>query len=113
MNRTDGTNLIKVKKESEPLEPKSTAMLRISEIVDTLIEENAIYEAVDESKLMDFLSTLAEKSPEKLISLTDEELTQRVRRIIVIEATAGMLQDLTPEEMKDFKKAVRRRKFFK
>jgi len=47
-----------------------------------------------------------------LISIADDELRKRIRRIIVIEATAGMLQDLTSEEMKAFKEAVRRRNFF-
>lgn len=113
MDHTDGINLMELDKESETLELKDSVMLRISEIVDTLTEDNEIFESVDRSRLMDFLSLLAGKSPEKLLSITDEELTKRVRRIIVIEATAGMLQDLTPEEMKAFKEAVKRRKFFK
>lgn len=81
--------------------------------MNVLIEFLNTLESVDKSRLMSFLSLLAGKSPEKLISITDEELTKRVRRIIAIEATAGMLQDLTPEEMKTFKEAVKRRKFFK
>ncbi len=113
MDRTDRINLMELDKESETFELKDAVMLRISEIVDTLIADNEVFESVDKSRLMSFLSLLAGKSPEKLISITDEELTKRVRRIIAIEATAGMLQDLTPEEMKTFKEAVKRRKFFK
>ena len=81
MDRTEGMNLIKLDKESEILELKDSVILRISEIVETLTEDNEIFESVDRSRLMNFLSLLAGKSPEKLLFITDEELTKRVRRI--------------------------------
>lgn len=82
---------------------------RISKIIDTLAEQD-YFKKVDRSSLLKRLATLAEKYPE--ISLTDDELAQRIEKIMVIEVLAGMLQDLTPEEMKSFDKAVKRRRFF-
>lgn len=61
---------------------------------------------IDKPNLMKSLSTLVEKAPEKLISVTDDELTERIETIMVIDATAGMLQDLTPEEMKVFEESA-------
>lgn len=112
MDSTNGINLIELGKKSQTPEMKDIVMHRISEIVDTLSEDNEIFKKIDKPKLMESLSILVDKAPEKLISITDDELRKRIRRIIVIEATAGMLQDLTSEEMKAFKEAVRRRNFF-
>lgn len=111
MGPVDGVTLMELKK-SEHVETKTIVMARISTIVDTLMEDDELFKDIHKSEFMEFLSTLVEKAPEKLISLTDEELTRRVKRVMVIEATAGMLQDFTSEEMKDFKEAVKRRRLF-
>ena len=112
MNPANGTTLEELKK-CEPLEIKDTVMLRMSKIVDKLIEDNEIFRNIDKSALKESLSTLVEKAPEKLISLTDDELTRRIETVLVIEAAAGMLQDLTPDKMSVFEESVKRRKFFK
>lgn len=105
MNPANGTTLEELK-NSEPLEIKDTVMLRMSKIVDELIEDNEIFRNIDKSALKESLSTLVEKAPEKLISLTDDELTRRIETVLVIEAAAGMLQDFTPEEMNVFEESV-------
>lgn len=112
MNTTDEMNVMNLKKASEPSKLKDMVMLRISEIVDTLIGNNAIYRKIDKPNLMKSLSALVEKAPEKLISVPNDELTERIETVMVIEATAGMLQDLTPEEMKVFEESVKRRDLF-
>lgn len=93
------------------LEPpqKRKVLSRISTIIDTLVEQDS-FKKVDKSSLVKRLTTLAEKYPE-IASLTDDELAQRIEKIMVIEGLAGMLQDLTPEEMKSFDEAVKRRFF--
>ena len=58
------------------------------------------------------LATLVKKYPEHVISLTDDELAQRIEKMMVIELVAGMLQELTPEEMESFDEAVKRRELF-
>lgn len=92
--------------------PKTKDILfRISKIIDELAEQTHFME-VDKSNLMKRLSSLVEKYPEHVLSLTDDELAQRIEKMMVIELVAGMLQDLAPEEMKSFDEAVQRRDFF-
>jgi hypothetical protein len=88
-------------KKCELLEIQDT-VIRMLKIVDELIETNEIFRNIDKLKLKESLSALVEKAPEKLISLTDDELTRRIETVLVIEAAAGMLQDFTPEEMNVF-----------
>jgi hypothetical protein len=100
MNPANGTALEELKK-CELLEIQDT-VIRMLKIVDELIETNEIFRNIDKLKLKESLSALVEKAPEKLISLTDDELTRRIETVLVIEAAAGMLQDFTPEEMNVF-----------
>ena len=92
---------------------KDIIMFRISVVIDTVVEGNEVFKDIDKSKLMESLKPLIEKSPEELASITDEELMQRIETVMVIEATSGMLKELSSEELKDFEEAVKRRKFFK
>ena len=102
-NRTDSFSTFETPKVENIL-------FRMSKIVDKLAEQEH-FKKVDKSSLMQRLAILAGKYPE-IISLTNDELAQRIERIMVIEMVAGMLQDLTPEEMKAFDEAVKRRGFF-
>ncbi len=113
MNTTEKVNVMNLKKASEPSKLKDIIMPHISETVDALIKNNVIFEKIDKPKLMKSLSALVEKAPEKLISITNDELTERIEIVMVIEATAGMLKDLTPEEMKVFEESAKRRDLFK
>lgn len=88
-------------------------MSHILEIVYKLARDNELFKKIDKSRLMESLSILVEKAPEKLIFTTDDELTQRIETVMMIEATAGMLKELTPEEMNVFEEAVKRREFFR
>jgi hypothetical protein len=95
-----------------PLEPPQMkkVLSRILKIIDTLAEQD-YFKKVDKSSLAERLAALARKHPE-ITSLTDDELAQRIEKIMAIEGLVGMLQDLTPEEMKSFDEAVKRRGFF-
>lgn len=84
---------------------------RISKITDNLVEQTHSRE-VDKANLMKRLSALVEKYPQDVLSLTDDELAQRIEKMMMIELVAGMLQELTPEEMESFDEAVQRREFF-
>jgi hypothetical protein len=86
--------------------------LRISKIVDKLFEEDEDLRSLDKTQAMESLSNLMEDPPSDLTSITDDELTQRIERVLLIEAMSGILNDLSPEQMKAFEAAVKRRKFF-
>ncbi len=103
--------------ENKPIVEDATGevesvQFRISKIVDGLIEGDEIFKEIDKTEMMETLSVLAEKSPQNLISITDDELTQRIEKIILIEIMSGILNDLSPAEMESFEAATKRRDFF-
>ena len=99
--------------KSKPLVDESYPVpLRISKIVDKLIEEDEVLRSVDRTQIMESLSELMEDPPTDLTSITDDELTQRIERVLLIEAMSGILNDLSPAQMRAFEAAVKRRKFF-
>lgn len=87
---------------------KDAVLSRISGIVDSLMPtKNLFQERLNKDELMQIFSHLLEEvSPEELLSLEDERLTKRVKGVMVVEATAGILNDLTPEQMEMFDASV-------
>jgi hypothetical protein len=88
---------------------KDTALHRISKIVDQACEESEIFrEEVNKAEFMGYFSDRIENglSPDEFISITDEELTERIRQHLAIDVLFGLLSDLTPEEMEIFDAAV-------
>jgi hypothetical protein len=99
--------------KSKPLVDESHPVpLRISKIVDKLIEEDEILRSVDKTQIMETLSDLMEDPPSDLMSITDDELTQRIERVLLIEVMSRILNDLSPAQIRAFDAAVKRRKFF-
>lgn len=86
-------------------------MHRISEIIDKLIEHDEVFREMDRTKMRGVLSNLVEKSSQELISITDDEFTQRIEKVMLIEAMSGMLNGLNRAQMEFFEAAVKRRKF--
>ncbi|MBW4492416.1 hypothetical protein [Kamptonema formosum] len=87
---------------------KDAVLSRISGIVDSLLQSEKLFqEKLNKDELMQIFSHLLEEvSPEELLSLEDEQLTKRVDGVMMVEATSGMLNDLTPEQMEMFDAAV-------
>jgi len=72
---------------------------RISKIVDKLVGEREIFKNLDKNELIDFLSSLKEKwSHEQRMSVTDDELTDRIEKIMLIEATVEAFNEISPEK---------------
>jgi len=86
--------------------------IRISKILDDLIEGNEDFKEIDKAQMMNSLSDLLEKPPHELISITDYELARRIEKVILIEALSGILNDLSPAEIESFEAASKRREFF-
>jgi hypothetical protein len=42
-------------------------------------------------------------------SISEQELTKRIKRILSLHLVSGMLNDLTPEQMRIFDESVKRR----
>jgi hypothetical protein len=93
---------------------KEVFLSRISKIVDKLVREKEIFKNLDKNELIDFLSSLMEKlPPEQRMSVTDDELTDRVEKIMLVEATVEAFKEMSPEQMESFEAAAKRRKLFK
>ena len=88
---------------------KETALHRISKIVDKIFEEREGYrEEVNKAEFMQYFSDRIGNglSPEKFVSITEEELTQQIRQYLSIDVLFGLSSELTPEEMEIFYAAV-------
>ncbi|HEY9874276.1 MAG TPA: hypothetical protein V6D12_12615 [Candidatus Obscuribacterales bacterium] len=81
---------------------------RISARVDNLIQSKSLFERLDKAEILKLLSTLVEEnlSTEQVRAISDEELTRRIKKIMVLQTVAGTLNDLTPEQMEIFDAAV-------
>ncbi len=104
---------VKPTSKLQRIEP-STELSRVSKIVDKLMNDNEIFNKLDKDKFMEFWATLMSEMPSvQLTSISEDELTRRIDKVMAIEAMSGMLNDLTPEQIKSFDAAVKRRKFFR
>lgn len=87
---------------------KDTVISRISAIIDKLLASDSLFqERLDKSELLQIFSNILDKvSPQELIGLDEEELTDRVDKVMATEAMSRLLDDLTPEQMEIFDAAV-------
>ncbi len=86
---------------------KDAVLARISPIVDNLMQSESLFQKLDKDELLEIFATLLDKvSPEDIMSLDEAELSRRVDGVMTVEATAGILNDLTPEQMEMYDAAV-------
>jgi hypothetical protein len=87
---------------------RNVAIARISAIIEKLIEKNSLYkEKLDKEEMIQHLAKFVDKfSPEYVKSINQDELTNRINKILVIEAVSGTLNDLTPEQIEMYDEAV-------
>lgn len=92
----------------EVSESKDVFLARISPIVDSLFKNNSFFqEKLDKTEIVQHLTDLFKKlSLEEFTAIDNDDLTKRINFLMLVEATAGMLNDLTPEEMEIFDAAV-------
>ena len=81
---------------------------RISPIVNQLFKSNSLYQTrLKKEEMLEMLVNLSSKfSPEEFTAISDSQLAKRIDKILVLEAVAGTLNDLTPEQIKIFDEAV-------
>lgn len=83
---------------------------KLTEIVENLIDNNPIYkENLDLQKMIEVINqTFTPVSVPDFHTISEEELTQRIKRILSLHLVLGMLNNLTPEQMKIFDESVKR-----
>ena len=92
----------------EVSQEKDVFLVRISQIINNLIDSNSFYqEKLDKNEMvLDLVDLFKQFSLEEFATIEDEDLTHRIDRILVTHAVSGTLNDLTPEQMKMFDEAV-------
>ncbi|AFY48763.1 hypothetical protein Nos7524_2950 [Nostoc sp. PCC 7524] len=83
---------------------------KLTEIVKTLIDNNTLYqENLDKQEMIEVINrTFDPAAVPDLESISEEELTKRIKRILSLHLVSGMLNDLTPEQMQLFDESVKR-----
>lgn len=84
---------------------------RISHVVDKLFRGSSFYMVkLDQYEMTEMLIELFSRfSPEEMRAIQEHDLTKRISKILTLEAVAGTLNDLTPEEIAIFDAAVARK----
>ena len=83
---------------------------KLTEIVETLIDNNPIYqENLDRQEMILMINqNFNPVAIPDLNSISEEELTKRIKSILSLNLVSGMLNDFTPEQMRLFDESVKR-----
>lgn len=91
---------------------EQTTYKRISAIVKNLIANNSVYqERLEREQMIEKMLEIFTKpnSGDDVETIADDDLSQIINKILALHAMAGLLDDLTPEEMAIFDEAVKRK----
>ncbi len=91
---------------------RESIIKRIKPIIAILMEERPLFkEELNYSEIVQDLSKIFSEnlSFEEFSSISDESLKKRCSIIMVTEAVAGTLNELTPEQMAIFDEAIKRK----
>jgi hypothetical protein len=83
---------------------------KLTQIVETLIDNNPIYqENLERQEMIQMINqNFNPVAIPDLNSISEEELTKRIKRILSLHLVSGMLNDFTPEQMQLFDESVKR-----
>ncbi|MTJ06786.1 MULTISPECIES: hypothetical protein [unclassified Anabaena] len=83
---------------------------KLTEIVKTLIDNNPLYqENLDRQEMLEVINrTFDPVAVPDVNSISQEELTKRIKSILSLHLVSGMLNDFTPEQMQIFDESVKR-----
>jgi hypothetical protein len=83
---------------------------KLTEIVRTLIDNNPLYqENLDKQAMIENINrTFDPAAVPDVNSISEEELTKRIKSILSLHLVSGMLNDFTPEQMQIFDESVKR-----
>jgi sulfatase maturation enzyme AslB (radical SAM superfamily) len=83
---------------------------RLPEIVKTLIDNNPLYqENLDKQKMIEVINDIFDPAKvHDVNSISEEQLTKRIKSILSLHLVSGMLNDFTPEQMRIFDESVKR-----
>ena len=85
---------------------------QVSRVYDKLTDEEKFLVGIDKTKLLGIISEILDEIPSKQTKIPEDELFERIRGVLVLEAASGTLNELTSEQIRAFDEAVKRRPFF-
>ncbi|MBC1237194.1 hypothetical protein [Nostoc sp. 2RC] len=90
---------------------RDVLIAQILPIVEKLFQDNNLYQLkLDKQEMIEMLVNMfGQFTPEEMKAITEHELTRRIDKILVLEAVSGTLNDLTPEQIKMYDEAVKRK----
>lgn len=86
-----------------------TTVDNISKIVDRLITKEKLFEKIDKTKVINTISEMLNEIPTKQMNFPEDELYEIIGGILALELVSGMLNELTPEQLKEFDEIVKRK----
>lgn len=87
-------------------------LIRISGIIDKIMCEEEILREMDKHELLKTILEILNKFHIELDNISDEDLLERIKRVLILEAMSGILKELKPEDINVFDESVKRRKLF-
>jgi hypothetical protein len=83
---------------------------KLTQIVETLIDNNPLYqEGLNRKEMIEVINqTVDTVAIHDFNSISDQELTKRIKSILSLHLVSGMLNDFTSEEIKTFDESVKR-----
>lgn len=90
---------------------RDVLIARILPIVEKLFQDNNLYQLkLGKQEMIEMLVNMfGQFTPEEMKAITETDLTRRIDKILVLEAVSGTLNDLTPEQIKMYDEAVKRK----
>jgi len=92
---------------------KDFLLMRISNIIDELTKNEKYFAKLDKSNLIKFLfKEMEEILADKLINISNEELSKRIKKIMLIDRVSNLYNNLSREQREHFDEFIVRRKNF-
>lgn len=88
-------------------------LIKISKLIEKIIYKDELFKGIDKHKLLKTISKMLSGISVELDEISDEELFERIKRILLLEAMSGILKDLDSQQIALFDEAVKRRPLFK
>jgi len=82
--------------------------LRIEKIVERLIREKESFQSLDQYDMTESLTDLMKIKipPDEFLNISDNELSEKVRKVMAVKALFCLLDDFTPEQKQIFNRTV-------
>ena len=92
---------------------KDILVSRIQKLLDRLIERNTLFEGIDRTSILMFLSELIQEMPVgEVKKLNDEVLEKRLKKVLIVEAISNLFRSLSTEDKEGLKKSLKELSLF-